>query len=68
MTNQMKGPAMKGSCRKCGGFMIVERVLDYYGPLTPLKCVNCGCRWDPLAALQGSRGVQVNRSYEGETR
>ena len=68
MTNQSKGRVMNGSCRKCGGLMIVERVLDYYGPLTPLKCVNCGCRWDAQATLHASRYVQANHSCEGKTR
>ena len=33
---------MNGSCRKCGGLLIVERVLEYYRPLTGVKCINCG--------------------------
>lgn len=47
---------MKGSCQKCGGLLVVERVLDYYGPLAGMKCVNCGwSRRDPLP-LFGSPG------------
>ena len=42
MTNHMKGHAMNGSCRKCGGFLIVERVLDYHSPTDGMKCINCG--------------------------
>lgn len=52
---------MKGSCQKCGGLLVVERVLDYYGPLAGVKCVNCGwsCR-DPLS-LFGSAGGSTRR-------
>lgn len=48
---------MKGSCQKCGGLLVVERVLDYYGPLAGVKCVNCGwsCR-DPLPLFGSPRG------------
>ncbi len=42
LTPQAKGRAMKGSCQKCGGLLVIERVLDYYGPLAGVKCVNCG--------------------------
>jgi transcription elongation factor Elf1 len=52
---------MKGSCQKCGGLLVVERVLDYYGPLAGVKCVNCGwsCR-DPLP-LFGADGGSIRR-------
>lgn len=55
--NQTKGHTMKGSCQKCGGLLVVERVLDYYGPLAGVKCVNCGwsCR-DPLPLFGSPRG------------
>lgn len=33
---------MKSSCQKCGGLLVVERVLEYYGPMAGVKCVNCG--------------------------
>lgn len=61
MANQAKGRMMKGSCQKCGGLLVVERVLDYYGPLAGVKCVNCGwsCR-DPLP-LFGSPGGATRR-------
>lgn len=61
MANQTKGRMMKGSCQKCGGLLVVERVLDYYGPLAGVKCVNCGwsCR-DPLP-LFGSPGGATSR-------
>jgi len=37
---------MNGMCQKCGGLVVVEKVLDYYGPDGGLRCVNCGwhCR------------------------
>lgn len=44
MAQQMKGWAMTGSCRKCGGFLIVERVLDYHSSTDGMKCINCGWR------------------------
>lgn len=49
ITDEAKGRMMKGPCQKCGGLLVIERVLDYYGPLAGVKCVNCGwsCR-DPL--------------------
>lgn len=52
---------MKRACRKCGGLLIMERELDYYGPLNSMKCVNCGwaCR-DPLpvfGAVAAPRGA-----------
>jgi hypothetical protein len=33
---------MNGACQKCGGLLIVERVVDYYGPVAGVRCVNCG--------------------------
>jgi len=42
MTHHAKGRAMNGSCRKCGGFLIVERVLDYHRSADGMKCINCG--------------------------
>ncbi|MCC6141398.1 MAG: hypothetical protein IT389_12385 [Nitrospira sp.] len=33
---------MKSSCQKCGGLLVIERVLEYYGPMAGMKCVNCG--------------------------
>lgn len=61
ITGEAKGRAMKGSCQKCGGLLVVERVLDYYGPLAGVKCVNCGwSRRDPLP-LFGSSGGSTSR-------
>ena len=42
MTHQPKSRAINGACRKCGGFLIVERVLDYHSPTAGIKCINCG--------------------------
>jgi hypothetical protein len=60
--NQTKGHMMKGSCQKCGGLLVLERVLDYYGPLAGMKCVNCGwSRRDPLP-LFGSPGGSTRQA------
>ena len=32
---------MKTNCLKCGGLMVSEKVLDFYGA-HDRKCVNCG--------------------------
>lgn len=38
---------MNGFCDKCGGLLVVERVMDFYAPSSGWKCVNCGwCRRD----------------------
>ena len=42
MTQQPKSRAIDGACRKCGGFLIVERVLDYHSQTAGMKCINCG--------------------------
>ena len=40
---------MNRSCEKCGGLLVTELLLDYYGPWAGLKCINCGwSRRDPL--------------------
>lgn len=33
---------VEGHCHKCGGFLVVERLLDFYGPMSGWKCINCG--------------------------
>jgi uncharacterized Zn finger protein len=49
---------MNGSCRKCGGLLIVERVLEYYRPLTGVKCINCGWfRREAPASHSSTSGV-----------
>lgn len=59
MTPHTKGRAMNGSCRRCGGFLIVERVLDYHGPTPGMKCVNCGWyRLDVQSSLGPARGAR----------
>lgn len=53
---------MNGSCQKCGGLLVVERVLDYYGPVAGLKCVNCGWyRRDTQPSISAAGG-SANRS------
>ena len=61
MTHQMKSRAINGTCRKCGGFLIVERVLDYHSPTAGMKCINVGVCLEVQASLGpanvvGSRG------------
>lgn len=56
---------MKGSCQKCGGLLVVERVLDYYGPLAGVKCVNCGwSRRDPLPVFGSTLGSMRRGAYK----
>ena len=35
-----KGGSMKSTCRRCGGFVVDEQVLDYY-QASRWRCVNC---------------------------
>ena len=30
------------NCLKCGGYMILERVVDFYAKETKWRCINCG--------------------------
>lgn len=52
-------------CHKCGGLLVVERVLDFYGPIFAWKCVNCGWfhresqRSQPTKTLGKRRVVHV---------
>lgn len=65
MTQQMKGRAMNGSCRKCGGFMVVERVLDYHSPTAGMKCINCGWyRLDLQQAVGSTVGARNRGAYK----
>lgn len=41
MTHQVKRRVMNGSCRKCGGFLIVEQALDSHSPTSGMKFINC---------------------------
>ena len=38
--SSMKNPASQ--CPHCGGWIIVERVMDFYSHQTLQKCLNCG--------------------------
>lgn len=29
-------------CPKCSGLMVMEQFLEFYGPSTAWKCINCG--------------------------
>jgi transcription elongation factor Elf1 len=65
MTHQRKGRAMNGSCRKCGGFLIVERVLDYHCSAAGIKCINCGWyRLDAQRILNQADGVRNRGAYK----
>ena len=61
MTHHTKGRAMNGSCRKCGGFLIVDRVLDYHSPTAGVKCINCGWYRLEIQRALGSTGGARNR-------
>lgn len=65
MIHHTKGRAMNGSCRKCGGFMIVEQVLDYHCPTAGMKCINCGWyRLDVQPSLGPSDAVRNRGAYK----
>jgi len=56
---------MNRSCQKCGGLLVTERVLDYYGPLAGLKCVNCGWyRRDPLPLFGSASSATSRGAYK----
>ena len=50
-------------CRRCGGLLVADHVLDFYGPMSGWKCVNCG--W----CCRENRQAQhiVGRSANGES-
>lgn len=29
-------------CPKCSGLMVAEQLMEFYGPSTGWKCINCG--------------------------
>lgn len=65
MTHRTKGRAMNRACQKCGGFLIVERELDYHHPTVGLKCINCGwCRLDAQPFLGTADGVKIRGAYK----
>lgn len=54
--------ARRESCQKCGGLLVVERVLDYYGPLAGMKCLNCGwMRRAPRPEAWPQRRIHLSR-------
>lgn len=63
MIQEMKGRALNGLCHKCGGLLVVERTLDFYGPLPGWKCVNCG--WYRRDHQQ-SRGMGGRAEKQGD--
>lgn len=65
MIHQTKGRAMNGSCRKCGGFLIVDRVLDYHSRTAGVKCINCGWyRLEIQRALGSTDGARNRGAYK----
>lgn len=65
MTHHTKGRAMNGSCRRCGGFLIVERALDYHSPTPGMKCINCGWyRLNVQLSLGQVRGARNRGTYK----
>lgn len=65
MIRHTKGRAINGSCRKCGGFLIVERVLEYHSPTDEMKCINCGWyRRDVQPSLGPSDGARNRGAYK----
>jgi len=65
MTHRTTGRAVNGACRKCGGFLIVERVLDYHSPTVGMKCINCGWyRLDSQPALGQAHGPRNRGAYK----
>ena len=45
------------NCGKCGGYMIIERVLDFYAKETKWRCINCGATRDTLSSLMKARNA-----------
>lgn len=65
MTHHTTGRAMNGLCRRCGGFLIVEQVLDYHSPMPGMRCINCG--WYRLAvqpSIGPARGARNRGTYK----
>ena len=51
---------MKTNCLKCGGLMVSEKVLDFYGA-HDWKCVNCGWFQRECQYFKQSNGDSVTR-------
>lgn len=47
------------NCLKCGGYMIIEQVLDFYAKEAKWRCINCGATKDTLASLMKSRNAST---------
>ena len=52
---------LNAPCLRCGGLLVSERVLDFYGPLPGWKCVNCGWLRRNVQPLQSRDGDCANR-------
>lgn len=53
-----KGRTM--NCVKCGGYMVIERVLDFYAKEPKWRCINCGAAKDTLASLMRARTIPAS--------
>jgi hypothetical protein len=51
---------MKRNCLKCGGLMVSEKVLDFYGA-SDWKCLNCGWLRRECQQFKQSSGDAVTR-------
>ncbi len=48
------------TCPKCRGFMIAEQLVEYYGPSSGWRCINCG--WQrPESPIAPSRNPAADR-------
>lgn len=47
------------NCLKCGGYMIIDRVLDFYAKEAKWRCINCGATKDTLASLMKARNTST---------
>ncbi|MCC6966873.1 MAG: hypothetical protein IT391_11420 [Nitrospira sp.] len=50
------------NCMKCGGYMILERVLNFYAKEVKWRCINCGATKDTLASLMKTRNASTTSS------
>lgn len=48
------------NCVKCGGYMVIERVLDFYAKEPKWRCINCGAAKDTLASLMRARTIPAS--------
>ncbi len=39
------------NCPKCGGYMTLDRLMDFYAKERQWRCINCGCTSPTVAAM-----------------